>query len=587
MRTLTRPSRIALIAGAAALVVALAWIAWIGVRGWMAKDELDSARALTTELRDAVESGDLAAAAATTERMQVHADAASELTSDPLWRAAEVVPLAGRNLAAARVVSTELARVLTDAAIPMMQSADVLSEGVRLPEGGIDTALLASQQPAFATATATLSSAADALQQIDPDELIPAIGDGVRQLDAAVADLLPIVRGLDDTSAVLPATLGADGPRTILVMLQNNAELRTSGGITGSFIELRADAGKLTLVSQADSSAFARTAESVLPVPPETLALYGDQVGRFVQNATMPADFDLSARLASSWWERRTGNAPDTVLSVDPLVLKSVLTVTGPIATDHGALTADDLIQQLLVAPYMSLDSDAQTAVFRKTASAVFAAVAAFDVDPVAFATALAGPIAEGRVSVWSAHPEEQDILAQTSLAGPAARQRSAGPNAFAVYLNDATGGKMDSLLQVAIASGSASCRPDGHQDILISVTLTSDVDASAVGSLPAAMTGGGRYGARVGDIATNVSVSAPEGTFFGGVSMSGESLVSVDVEEGGLAVSSARVDLAPGESKTLDFRFVAAGTDPVDPQILHTPMIGDVPLSDAPVECD
>ncbi|MCW3494598.1 DUF4012 domain-containing protein [Microbacterium sp. SSM24] len=575
-----------LIVGAAILVAALAWVAWIGVRGWLAKEELDSARALTSDLRDAVESGDLDAASATTERMLAHAEAASGLTSDPLWRGAEVVPVAGANLAAARVISAELTEVLSGAALPMMESARLLVDQLRLPEGGIDTALLASQQPAFDDARATLAASADELGQIDPDTLAPPVGDAVRQLDDAVSDLLPIVGALDDTAAVLPTSLGSAGPRTILVMLQNNAELRTAGGITGSFVELRADAGKLTLVSQADSSEFERTASPIIPIPAATLALYGDQVGRFVQNATMPADFDLSSRLVSQWWQARTGSAPDTVLSVDPLVLRSLLSVTGPIATEQGTITADDLVDQLLVEPYMSLDAAAQTAKFRTTAAAVFTQVADFDIDPVAFATALAAPIAEGRISVWSVHPDEQEILAQTSLAGPAARQRAAGPDAFAVYFNDATGGKMDSLLDVAIAAGSASCRADDRQDVVVSVTLTNTVEPNAVATLPTAMTGGGHFGARVGNIATNVSVSAPEGSFFGGVSVAGEPLLSVDVEEEGLSVSSARVELAPGETRTVEFRFIAARTEPVEPTLLHTPLIGDVAVSVGKVEC-
>lgn len=586
MRAVTRPSRIALIVGAAILVAALAWVAWIGVRGWLAKEELDSARALTADLRDAVASGDLAAATATTERMLAHADSAAGLTSDPLWRAAEVVPVAGANLAAARVISAELTEVLSDAALPMMESAGLLVDQLRLPEGGIDTALLASQQPAFEGAQTTLAASADRLGRIDTDALAPPVRAAVEKLEETVSELLPVVGALDDAAAVLPSSLGEDGPRTILVMLQNNAELRTAGGITGSFVELRADAGRLSLVSQADSSEFARTMSPVVPIPASTLALYGDQVGRFVQNATMPADFDLSARLVSQWWQTRTGRTPDTILAVDPLVLRSLLSVTGPIATEQGAITADGLVDQLLVEPYMSLDAAAQTAKFRSTATAVFTQIADFDIDPVAFATALAEPIADGRISVWSAHPEEQEVLAQTSLAGPAARQRAAGPDAFAVYFNDATGGKMDSLLEVAIASGSASCRPDDRQDIVVSVTLTNTVEPNAVATLPTAMTGGGHFGARIGDIATNVSVSAPAGSFFGGVSVAGEPLLSVDVEEEGLSVSSARVEVAPGESQTVEFRFVAASTDPVEPTVMHTPLIDEAAVSEARVEC-
>jgi hypothetical protein len=39
-------------------------------------------------------------------------------------------------------------------------------------------------------------------------------------------------------------------------MVQNSAEVRTGGGITGSFILLRADGDRLAVVDQVDSSMF-------------------------------------------------------------------------------------------------------------------------------------------------------------------------------------------------------------------------------------------------------------------------------------------------------------------------------------------
>lgn len=585
MRTRTRTTRVALAAAAVILVAAVAWAAWVGVRGWLAKAELDSAQALVSDVSDALRAGQFDTASEDAEQMLAHAEAASALTSDPLWRAAEGIPWAGPNLAAVRVLSAEIAQALSGAAIPLMSGVQTLTADLRLPEGGIDTALLAEQRPALQDAEATLDAIAAELAGIDGAALLPPVRSAVNEVVGAVEEVRPVVGALADTAAVLPATLGGDGRRTILVMLQNNAELRTSGGITGSFVELRADAGKLALVSQADSSDFERAPAPVLPIPDSTLALYGDQVGRFVQNATMPADFDLTARLVSHWWEDRTGTAPDTIISVDPLVLRSLLDVTGPVATDFGTLTPDGLVRQLLVDPYMSLDSSTQTAMFRTTASAVFAEVADFDLDPVAFAGALADPIADGRVNVWSAHSDEQDVLARTPLAGPAARQRAAGANAFAVYFNDATGGKMDTMLDAAISVGSASCREDGRQEVLVSVSLTSRAEASAA-ELPTAMTGGGRYGIPTGDIATNVSVSAPEGMFFGGVSLEGGSIPSVNVEENGLPVSAARVDLAPGESQTLEFRFISPDSTAIEPVVMHTPTVEDIPLSSTRIDC-
>lgn len=582
----TRLGRVALTAGATIVIVALAGFAWVGVRGWMAQQELEQAQALTTELKSAVDAGDLQSALATTEEVRAHAAAAAGLTSDFVWRGAEALPFAGANLAAVRVVASELETVLSDTALPVMGSARELSDGLRRPEGGLDTTVLAAQQDTLADADAALRASAARLDEIDVKPLLPPIRNAVSQLDSVVDQLTPVAGALNDASQLVPPILGQDGPQTILVMLQNNAELRTGGGISGTFIELRADAGRLTLVSTADSSEFKRSTVPVVPIPESTLALYGDQVGRFVQNATMPADFELTAELISTWWKGRAGAAPDTIVSVDPLVLRSLLAVTGPISTSQGSLSSDLLVQRLLVDPYMSLDQNAQTEVFREAASAVFSRLAEFDIDPIRFASALADPVSDGRISVWSADTAVQDILAGTALAGPAARQRAAGADAFAVYLNDATGGKMDSLLDVAVATGTAQCRPDDRSDMVVSVTLTSRVAADAAQTLPVSMSGGGNFGARIGDIATNVSVSAPEGSYFGGATRDGELLPSVDVEDVGFPVTATRVVLAPGESVTVDFRFVSAGTAAVAPEVIHTPLLTPVELSQTDVAC-
>lgn len=578
--------RVATVAIAAVGLAILAGVAWVGVRGWLAQGELERARELSGQLEDAAASGNLPASIELAAAVEAHASSAEALTSDPVWRTAELVPGLGANLSAARVVSSGLSYVLTDAAIPMLEAADSLVTGIRRDDGGIDTALLAGEQGRMSAAREALVEVAQELDHVDPGALLAPVRSGLESLDEVVARLLPMATAFDDATRLLPSTLGEDGKRTILVMLQNNAELRTGGGISGSFIELTADRGRLELVSQADSGRFPEAASPVLDVPASTVALHGAQVGRFVQNATMPADFDLTARLVSRWWSTIADSRPDTILSVDPLVLRAVLEVTGPIKTSQGALSSDDIVDRLMVEPYMSLGPDAQTKLFKETAAKVFAELIEFDLDPVRLAAAVSGPIAEGRLSVWSAHESEQAILADTLLGGPAARQRAAGADAFAVYLNDATGGKMDSLLDVSITVGTADCRPDDRRDVLVALTLKSLAARDAATALPPSMTGGGHYGTRPGDIATNVSVSAPAGSYFGGVRSDGELLPSVNVEDAGLPVSAARVVLSPGESETIEFRFTAAEAGDISPVLMHTPMLREPAVDSAPATC-
>jgi hypothetical protein len=387
-------------------------------------------------------------------------------------------------------------------------------------------------------------------------------------------------------SDVLPPMLGADGPRTILVMLQNNAELRTGGGITGTFIALRADKGVLTVTKQADSSDFRPRSKAIVPVPASTTKLYGNVVGRFAQNTSITPDFPLTAQLASAWWKTYAGAAPDAVVSIDPIVLKAVLGVTGPVQTTGGPLTPENMVDKLLVEPYLTLDGKQQTALFSKVVRSVFTAVTGGGVDPARLVDALTAPIADGRVSVWSSRAEEQAVLADTPLAGPAARQHDAGPRAYAVYLNDTTGGKMDTLLDVAIAGGIGECRTDDRGTVEIAVTLANTAPADAGRRFPELMTGGGNFGIAPGHIGTTVSVSAPPGSFVGGVTVDGEQAAQVNVEDAGFVVSAYSVDLAPGQSTTLVFRFDTKSTTTVGPTILHTPLITDPKMSTREVDC-
>jgi hypothetical protein len=232
------------------------------------------------------------------------------------------------------------------------------------------------------------------------------------------------------------------------------------------------------------------------------------------------------------------------------------------------------------------LDGKEQTALFSKVVREVFTAVTGGDVDPIRLGDALATPIADGRMSVWSAHAEEQDVLDDTALAGPAARQRDAGPRAYAVYLNDTTGGKMDTFLDVAIAGGVGVCRSDGRGTVEITVTLKNTAPADAGRRFPVLMTGGGNFGITPGHIGTTVSVSAPPKTFVGGVTVDGEQAAQVDAEDAGFVVSAYSVDLAPGESTILTYRFDTKSASAVGPTILHTPLLTTPKITTREVDC-
>ena len=56
-------------------------------------------------------------------------------------------------------------------------------------------------------------------------------------------------------------------------------------------------------------------------MPSSVTTLFDDTIARYVMNISSPADFQVSAKLASEWWAMRTGHRPDTIVSMDVDVL--------------------------------------------------------------------------------------------------------------------------------------------------------------------------------------------------------------------------------------------------------------------------
>nr|WP_243847575.1 DUF4012 domain-containing protein [Microbacterium ulmi] len=567
----------------ALLAVLVAGFAWVGVRAYLAKGELEALVPVAGDLVDAADARDLDRLGRAADTLASHASAAWTLTRDPAWGVAQAMPVLGPNFGAVRTVAANLSAVSTSAVGPMLELAADVQHDDDTEADGFDLALVERAQQPLAGAASALATADRELSGIHGDQLLAPLADGVSRLSSAIAQASPLVTSLSRAAEVLPGILGAEGARSILFVLQNPAEPRTGGGVTGAFALLEADDGRLSLVAQADSGVFPGRAEPIVPIPDSTVALYGDVVGRFVPNTSMPADFTLAARLASAWWQEHSGTAPDAVVSLDPRVLAALLEVTGPVTLADGSeVDSANLVQRVAVDAYFELDRDAQTEFQQGVTQTVLSHVMSGGIDILAWIEALAPVIDEGRLSVWSAHDDEQRLLADGALAGPAARHTAAGADGFALYLNDATAGKMGIFLEADAGIGSVECRPDGRRDVVVRVLLTNIAPADAGAEFPWWVTGGGLEGTEPGHIALDVTVAAPPGSFFGGVTRDGELAPSTNVVDAGFPSSLARVDIAPGGTTVVEARFTMADPRDVAPVLLTTPLLRDVSVDDA-----
>jgi hypothetical protein len=556
-------------------------IVWVGVRALLARDELLGAvpvanRIGSQVLTDGSEIGD------DLEELQNRASAAAGLTSDPVWRIAESTPFLGNNLSAFR----QAAALVDDLAVEALPPLSALSESFSLDslqprDGRLDLQVFSTAKPYLGEARAALDAANTAARKIDTQNTIPQIGSAVDQVVDLVANAEGVVDGLDTAASLLPSMLGADGPRSYLLLSLNNSELRATGGLPGAVAVIEASEGTLSLGALSSATALGEFDEPVLPLTAGEQTLYGDLLGTFLHDVNYTPDFPRSGELARAMWNERTGQSVDGVLAIDPVALGYVLNATGDIEAGDGiTLTSSNAAEVLLRDAYSLFpDPDEQDAFFASVTGTIFRAVTAGKTDASALLTALSRSADEGRIHVWSSRGEEQEQLRDTALSGevPVSSDSS---TAYGVYLNDATGAKMDFYLDGAIAIASAVCRNDQRPNFEVKLQLTSSAPLDAATSLPSYVTGDGIYGVEPGNIRTNVFVYAPQGSVPYSVTIDGEEFAFVAADEGNNSVAGVTVELRPGESSVVSMKFVGLAGAARPAELQHTPMAREMETS-------
>lgn len=568
--------KIVTLAVLSAVAVVFGLTAWVGVRAVLARGELEAAIPLAMTMQDQVVSGDGGAAKLTGEELGVRASSAASLTSDPVWRAFEALPALGPNLAVVRQLAAIVDSLAEDAVLPLSEVAAAISvDDFRPVDGTINLQPLVEAQPAIAEAAAAILEAQNRVEGIDTRGTLEQVEDAAGQLQSAVSNAATAITAVDNAVRIVPAMLGASGPRNYLLLVQNPAELRATGGIVGAVALIHTESGAIQLTQQTSGASFARYDKPVLELPTETRGLYGDITGQFMLNVGLTPRFPLSAQLAQEMWRLEYGVQPDGILSIDPVALSYVLSATGPIMLPTGdVLDADNAVSLLLTDVYERYESPAQQdAFFAAAAAAVFSAVASGDVEPVALIEALGKAGSEHRVLVWSAVEADQNALADTTLAGNLPVS-DADVQRFGLYLNDATGAKMDTYLDVSTRVGQAVCRKDRRPNYSVEVTLKNTALPGSGSTLPQYVTGGGAFGVSPGNIKTIVSAYGTPEVQNLGLAKDGGAVPYHPGTDDGYQVSALSVELAPGQSTVLRFDWLGDEEIKKGIELLMTPVI-------------
>jgi hypothetical protein len=309
------------------------------------RSDLEAGRTAARNARSALTNGDPTQARVDFERAQMRFDDALDTARTPLGRVVAWVPFVGNSL--------DVAAGLAEAGVHVARAGQVLSDAIGgLPDGLGSLAPRGGRLPldAFATLAAatrdarTEAEAARAAVERTPTSFLPG-----RVLEArwdAEQEVGEVARALaagDLLLQELPSFAGGNGVRRYLVLPQNPAELRGSGGFWGAYAVLTFRDGRPTFSSVEPTSTLPEvTADEVPPPNPDYRGIY-DPFGGAASwdNMNMSPDFPSVARAALGNYAAAVGPHLDGVIAADPFALKPMLALTGPVPVPGIGRTID------------------------------------------------------------------------------------------------------------------------------------------------------------------------------------------------------------------------------------------------------
>jgi hypothetical protein len=175
--------------------------------------------------------------------------------------------------------------------------------------------------------------------------------DAIREFKTQFGAELPAYRrytlAAQKMSQVMPTLLAENGEKNYLVLLQNNAELRPTGGFIGSFALVRIRNGKLQEFKVEDVYEADGQLQGYV-TPPEEIVQYLGEAQWFLRDVNWSPDFPKVAERAAWFLDKEINIKVDGVIGTNLSMVQKLMAVTGPLElVDYGeVITQDNLYER-------------------------------------------------------------------------------------------------------------------------------------------------------------------------------------------------------------------------------------------------
>ncbi|OZF37230.1 DUF4012 domain-containing protein [Rhodococcus sp. 14-2483-1-2] len=567
------------------VVVALGLGAWLAYTANTAYTYLEQARDYAQSAKTALLAGDTQKAETSVDDAVRTSTHAKDATDSLIWKAAAAIPYVGQPLDVVSQITDVVNGLTVDVLTPSVEVGATLDPSqLRGPDGAIDIAALRDASPALSQA----SAAADVLnaqsQAIEEPTFVAQIGDARIQLQDQTHELTTLLTNTDIAAKVLPAMLGADGPRSYFMAFQTLSESRGTGGLIGGLGIVRAVDGKVAVDSLA-SNAELRIPYDPIDLGPDFFNVYESrfQPTQNWQNSNVSPHFPYAGQIWQSMWEQETGERVDGALATDPVALGYILDVVGPITMGDGeVIDGSNVVQITQSDAYFRFEDDntARKAYLQDIAARVVAKMQGNIGSPSALLEALGKATSEGHIAVWSADPALQSILGPTKIG----HEVPESPDPYAaVVVNNGAGGKLDYYLQRKVTYSAQSCDGPTRTTRVVAEITNNAPQQDYTTYIAGRQNESTRYDGPPGTNRSVVALYATQGATLTDATINGTPLFLLTAAERGHPVFYVPVVIEPGQTKTIEYNLVeptVAGEAqaPVQPQSVPAPTEVDFP---------
>lgn len=476
------------------LVIIAVFAVFAGAFVWsalQAKNELQQAVSSAQGLQQTIVDSDKSKREEQVNTFSDHVSKAYKQTSSPLWQLASVVPYAGDDISAVRTMVAAMENISSQALPQLLQAADNIDlNNVHVENGTIEISGLEASQRPLQIADDTIDKATREVKTVKAVKTphVAQIADALTTAETYCEKLDSMVHSLNSIVQVLPSMLGTeshanDAPRNYLILAQTNAEARPSGGLPGSLGLVTVQGGHVSLQPFVSDSEIQNADEPVVDLTAEERLLFTDKLGKDIRDVNFTPDFPRTGEIVSAMWNRQYGVAVDGVIAIDPLFLQNMLAVTGGVAMPDGStLDGANTARTLLHDVYARMAPQETDEYFAVAAQSAFDHIMRNAGNFKSYVKALSTSVEQGHVVVWSAHEDEQNLIADSAISGKLITE-GAKPQ-VGVYISDETESKMDWYLHREVTTEFQKVARNGANQYTVHIKLQNTMTAEEAANM-------------------------------------------------------------------------------------------------------